>query len=261
MKTVFSYATGPIPVSPAEICASPASQSQESAESTGPEALSAADTGPAVRILIADGQTMFRESLSFLLQLGRGFEVIGTCADLKSVLKLVQSSSPDVLLLDSWIGRPDGVDLLSDLKKLSADVKVVLMCAAPDLEEMIGALRLGVRGIILKSEPADTLVQCIDAVTRGEYWLGKSSVSGLVHALCENGDEKRVRANKYGLTPRESEIVAAVLQGCSNPEIAAELSLSEHTVKHHLSSIFDKLGVYSRLELALFAVNHSNDVP
>lgn len=236
-------------------------QPQELGQVDRLQELLAQQNGPAVRILIAEHETMFRESLCFLLQLGRGFDVVGACGDPESMLKMVQSASPEVLLLDSWSAAGSGgTHILRDVNKLAADLKVVLLCSAANQEEIVGALRLGVRGIVLKSEPAETLVQCLETVARGEYWLGKSSLSGLVQALCQGDGEKPARPNRYGLTPRESEIVAAVLQGYSNPEIAADLSLSEHTVKHHLSSIFDKLGVYSRLELALFAVNHSSDL-
>lgn len=210
-----------------------------------------------VRVLIADDGTIFRESLGFVLESKHGFQVVGSCADAESVLALAPTSSPDILLLDSSICRTQTTDVLCELKNLNLDVKVVLLCPLASREEMVAALRLGVRGIVLKSESTDVLVQCIQKVARGEYWLSKDGVADLVNAVCGGGNGKLLPQNKYGLTPREGEIISAVLEGYSNPEIAASLSLSEHTVKHHLSNIFDKLGVYSRLELALFAVNHS----
>lgn len=223
------------------------------------EAFAPPQDAPAVRILVADVGTIFRESLGFVLQSRQGFQVVGICADGESVLALAPKFSPDVLLLDSGIGCPQGVDMLREVKNLGLDMKVVLLCPLTSREEVVAALRLGVRGIFLKSEPTDTLVKCIQKVARGEYWLSKDSVADLVNTVCGGDDGKPLRESKYGLTPREGEIISAVLEGYSNPEIAASLSLSEHTVKHHLSNIFDKLGVYSRLELALFAVNHSID--
>jgi two-component system, NarL family, nitrate/nitrite response regulator NarL len=231
----------------------------EVSEADGFEVLAPPQNAPAVRILIADVGTIFRESLSFVLQSRQGFQVVGSCADGESVLALAPRSSPDVLLLDSCIAHSEGVDMLHEVKNLGLDMKVVLLCPLASREEVVAALRLGVRGIFLKSEPTDMLVQCIQKVARGEYWLSRDSVADLVNTVCGGGDGKPLRESKYGLTPREGEIISAVLEGYSNPEIAASLSLSEHTVKHHLSNIFDKLGVYSRLELALFAVNHSID--
>lgn len=208
------------------------------------------------RIVIADDETIFRESLCLLLQLGKGFDVIGGSSDAVATLEVVRRLKPDVLLLDHTLPGEDGTDLLAELRKSGASVKVILLCQAISEEETVSALRAGVRGIVLRTEPTDCLIECIHKVTSGEYWLGKDGLRNLVHAVCNLGEAKRPVKNRFGLTPREIEIIKGVLEGYSNPEIAANYSLSEQTVKHHLSHIFDKLGVYSRLELALFAVNH-----
>lgn len=210
----------------------------------------------AARIVIADDETIFRESLRMLLQMGNGFEVIGGCSDTQAALELVRKLKPDVLLLDHDLPREDGTDLLAQLKNSEVDVKVIVLSQTISQEETISALRMGARGIVLKTEPADCLIECIHKVIRGEYWLGKDGLRELVHAVCSIGQVKPSVKNRFRLTPREIEMIQAVLEGYSNPEIAANFSLSEQTVKHHLSNIFDKLGVYSRLELALFAVNH-----
>lgn len=214
------------------------------------------DGGTGLRIVIADGQTIFRESLRMLLQMGSGFDVIGGSSDAVATLDVVRNLQPDILLLDSSLPREDGTDLLAELRQLEAGVKVILLCHTISQEEMIRALRLGVRGIVLKTDPTDCLIECIEKVMRGEYWLGTDGLRHLIQAVCSFGNVKRSVTNRFGLTPREIEMIEAVLEGYSNPEIAANFSLSEQTVKHHLSHIFDKLGVYSRLELALFAVNH-----
>lgn len=210
----------------------------------------------AIRIIIADDETIFRESLRMFLQFGNGFEVVGDCSDAETALHLTRKLKPNVLLLDHGIPRGEGVDVLGEIRQSEGDVKVILLCQTITREETVRALRLGARGIVLKTEPTDSLIQCIHKVERGEYWLGRDGLTDLVQALCDFGEAKKQQKNRYGLTPRESEIIVGVLEGYSNPEIAANFSLSEQTVKHHLSHIFDKLGVYSRLELALFAVNH-----
>ena len=215
-----------------------------------------AESNKMCRIVIADDETIFRESLRMLLQMGNGFEVIGGSSDAVDTLEAVRRLKPDILLLDHVLPGEAGTDLLLELRKSGASTKVILLCQAISQDETIRALRMGVCGIVLKTEPTDCLTECIHKVTSGEYWLGKDTVRDLVHAVCSFSEAKRSGKNRFGLTPREIEIIQAVLEGYSNPEIAANFSLSEQTVKHHLSHIFDKLGVYSRLELALFAVNH-----
>ncbi|HEX4921578.1 MAG TPA: response regulator transcription factor, partial [Candidatus Bathyarchaeia archaeon] len=120
------------------------------------------------------------------------------------------------------------------------------------------ALQLGARGVMLKGSPTEILLKAIQTVMAGGYWVGRERVANLVQYLRDlmqsSGEE--VRRRRYGLTPRELEIVSAVVAGYSNKEIAAHLKISQDTVKHHLSNIFDKTGVSTRVELALLAVNH-----
>jgi DNA-binding NarL/FixJ family response regulator len=124
--------------------------------------------------------------------------------------------------------------------------------------EVAQAIQLGARGVILKESATQLLLQCIRAVKTGRYWIGHQMVSDLVEALRDvlpTLHEHRPQ-NNFSITPREMEIIEAIVSGCANKEIAQKFSISEQTVKHHLTNIFDKLGVSNRLELALFAVNH-----
>ena len=122
---------------------------------------------------------------------------------------------------------------------------------------------MGARGIVLKDAPTDILLKSIRAVTDGKFWVGENSVTDLVEILRtylppaggSSGGGKNPKKN-FGLTPRELEVVESIVSGFTNKEIAARYSISEQTVKHHLRNIFDKVGVYNRLELALFAINH-----
>lgn len=219
-------------------------------------ALSNLHTGSVIRMVIADDDTIFRGSLQALLQIRDQFDVIASCPDSGTTLPVVQNLKPDVLLLDYDLPHDASMDLLAQLRNAEACVQVVLLCQAITQKETVRALRNGARGILLRTETTDSLIECIQSVARGEYWLGKDGIRSLVQAICDSDGLKQVEKNRFGLTPREIEIIQAVLEGFSNPEIAANWSLSEQTVKHHLSHIFDKLGVYSRLELALFVVNH-----
>ena len=124
-------------------------------------------------------------------------------------------------------------------------------------EVAIEALQIGARGIVLKDALADHLTTAIRAVSSGDYWIGGKRVVNLVGALHELMQQAAVPERKtYGLTPRELEVVGCIVEGCSNRDIAKQFSISEETVKRHLSNIFDKTGVSTRLELALFAIAH-----
>jgi DNA-binding NarL/FixJ family response regulator len=119
-------------------------------------------------------------------------------------------------------------------------------------------MKLGARGAVLKSASSDVLLEAIRCVDRGEYWVSSEIVGCLIESIKEKERSGRGgnARGKFGLTARENEMVTAVLEGYSNPQIATRFGLSEQTVKNHLSHVFDKVGVYSRVELALFAVNH-----
>lgn len=226
-------------------------------DTVAPEAIVRTDrSNGAIRIVIADEETIFRESVRLLLQSNGHFDTVGCCSDARATLEVVWNREPQVLLLGRNLLHEVGPDLLTKVADPNVGIKVILLCHALSAEETISALRLGARGIVLTTGPTESLLECIHTVLQGDYWLGKDSIRDLVHAVCNSEGMSRPVKNRFGLTPRELEIIQVVVEGNSNPEIAANFSLSEQTVKHHLSHIFDKLGVYSRLELALFAVNH-----
>jgi len=154
-----------------------------------------------------------------------------------------------------------GLEALREMSSGPANtsVRVILLTAAAEKKQIVEALQLGARGVVLKDSATQLLLKSIHTVMSGEYWVGRESVSNLVQYLRNLvqsfGEESKQK--KFGLTPRELEIVSAVVAGYSNKEIAEYFKISEDTVKHHLSNIFDKLGVSTRLELALFAVNQA----
>jgi two-component system, NarL family, nitrate/nitrite response regulator NarL len=139
----------------------------------------------------------------------------------------------------------------------SPTVKIVLLTSTISTQQIIEALQIGARGIVLKDALADHLTSAIRAVVSGDYWIGGKRVVNLVGALHELMQKAAVPDRKtFGLTPREMEVVGCIVEGCSNRDIAKQFSLSEETVKRHLSNIFDKTGVSTRLELAMFAIAH-----
>lgn len=213
-----------------------------------------------IRIVIADDHPIFRDGLRRLLEAEPDLKVLGEAADGAEAVKLARQLKPDILLLDLAMPKHPGLEALRDLSASgSSPVRVILLTAAAEKSQIVEALQLGARGVVLKDSATQLLLKAIHTVMSGEYWVGRESVSNLVQYLRtlvqSSSDEARQR--KFGLTPRELEIVAAVVAGYSNREIAEYFKISEDTVKHHLSNIFDKLGVSTRLELALFAVNQS----
>jgi DNA-binding NarL/FixJ family response regulator len=212
-----------------------------------------------VRILIADDHPIFRDGLKRLLESERGFRVVGEACDGIEAVDLVKKLNPEILLLDLAMPRRAGIEALRDLSTDTFAVRVILLTAAAEKEQIIEALQLGARGVVLKDSATQILLKSIHAVMDGEYWVGRESVSNLVQYLrgLIGPAGTTPRRSKYGLTPMELEIISAVVAGYANREIAEHFKISEDTVKHHLSNIFDKLGVSTRLELALFAVNQA----
>ena len=210
-----------------------------------------------IRVLVANGHTLFREGLRRLLEAG-GFEVVGETADGESVAALAEQTQADVILLGMAMPGQNGIEILRELSATDVAARTLLLTSSSEERtQVVDALKLGAYGVIPQESTTQRLFESIRCVMAGQYWIGRESVSDLVRALRnDNPPEKPTRQKRFGLTPRELEIVTLVVAGYSNPDIAQRFSISGQTVKHHISNIFDKLGVSTRLELALFAVNH-----
>jgi len=206
-----------------------------------------------IRILIADDHPTLREGLRRLLEAEPDLQVIGEATNGLEVLHRVQELKPDIMLLDLKMPHKSGLEALSDLKEVYKG-KTLLFTAEIQASQIVEAIHLGAHGVVFKDAATRLLIESVRTVMAGGYWVGTQSVPNLLEYL--QSEIKEANRKKFGLTARELEIVSTVVAGLSNKEIAQHFKLSEDTVKHHLSNIFDKLGVSTRLELALFAVNH-----
>jgi DNA-binding NarL/FixJ family response regulator len=210
-----------------------------------------------IRILIADDHAVFRYGLRTLLESEPGFTVVGEAADGSEVAKLTSALKPAVLMLDLAMPGLTGIQVLRELASSEGDVRTIVLTAAIEEKQIVEALQLGARGILLKDAAIQLVTKCIEKVLAGEYWVGREAVKSLVdylHGLKRN-TERTTQPGLLKFTPREQEIISAILAGCVNKEIAANLSISEDTVKRHLSNIFAKAGVSNRLELAIWSMN------
>jgi len=213
-----------------------------------------------VRILLADDHPIFRDGLRRLLETEPGFRVVGEASDGAEAVAMAKKLKPDLLLLDLAMPKHPGLEAVRELGNSDTPVRILLLTAAVEKEQIVEALQLGARGVVLKESATQLLLNSIRAVMAGQYWVGRETISNLVEYLRGLlAPPPAPKQKKFGLTPRELEIVSAVVAGYTNKDVAAHYKISEDTVKHHLSNIFDKLGVSTRLELALFAVHQ--DLP
>ncbi|HTH53115.1 MAG TPA: response regulator transcription factor [Edaphobacter sp.] len=213
-----------------------------------------------VRVVVADDHPVVRFGVKNMLEDEAGFEVVGEAEDGDVAITETLELEPDVLLLDVQMPRLPGLEAMRAIMDRSPKVKIILLTSTISTQEIIEALQIGARGIVLKDAVAGDLGRSIRAVVAGDYWIGGERVVNLVAAL--NNLMKKAAAaaipekKTYGLTPRELEVVTCIVEGCSNKDVARQFAISEETVKRHLSNIFDKTGVSTRLELALFSIAH-----
>lgn len=198
---------------------------------------------------------MFRFGLRKFLDVQRDMVVVGEASDGEEAVRMVTDLRPNMLLLDLAMPRLPGLDTLRALGEASHKVRTILLTAAAEKTQMVEALQLGARGVVLKDSASEILLKAIRTVHEGQYWVGRESVADLVNYLRTLIEPRDAIKNVYGLTPRELEVLSAIVAGLNNRDIAKRFSLSEDTVKHHLTHIFDKTGVSNRLELAVFAIH------
>jgi DNA-binding NarL/FixJ family response regulator len=207
------------------------------------------------RIVIADDQPIVRNGLKWLLQSDPAMVVVGETRPNARAVEVLSERQADVLLLRMPADGEAALRTLQEVGARARAVRTIVLAETVDSPHVERALELGARGIILKDSPAEVLLSSIRTVVAGKYWVDRGEVSNLAAGV-ERLAERRRLPKAFGLTSRELEIVRAVVGGSTNKEIALNFSISENTVKRHLSHIFNKLGASNRIELALFAAHH-----
>lgn len=226
------------------------------------------------RVVLADNHSIFRASLRQLLsvppptikevysvEVGAGFHVVGEAGTGEETVRVVESVEPDLLLLDLSMPRMSGLEALGELKFRRDRMRTMLLAATIEKSQLLTAVQLGVRGLILKDSTTELLFEAIMAVLAGRCWLGQDLITDFIEMVRPLIESSKAPGGKlsYGLTPREREVLTLVAAGCANKEIARQCAVSEETVKHHLTRIFVKVGASNRTELAMLAARNGID--
>jgi DNA-binding NarL/FixJ family response regulator len=208
-----------------------------------------------IRLIIAGEHSIFRHGLRRLLEAEPGFAIVREVGDGAAAVPLVRDLAPDVLLLGLAHSKRPPIETLKSVAEYSPKTRTIVLTDRLDRAEVFAAVQLGLRGVVLKDSPPEMLFKSIRAVMADEYWLGHDRFAAVMPSL-RKVEAARRKSKAFGLTRREIEIVRSVVAGFSNREIAVRSSITENTVKSHLTHIFNKLGASNRVELALFAAHH-----
>jgi DNA-binding NarL/FixJ family response regulator len=202
-----------------------------------------------IRLIIADEENLLLDGLEAIIEGEEDLDVVGRAVAEERVLDALRQMRPDVLVLGRRLLTGDGFSLLQHMREEQIATPVVLIASSLTDAEMVQGLRLGVAGVLLKTMPARLLLQCIRKVHGGGEWMERESAGRALQRMLLQG----VDAQSTALSLREIDVVRAVARGLRNRQVAEKLFISESTVKVHLSRIFDKLQVTSRMELSLYA--------
>lgn len=211
-----------------------------------------------IRVLLVEDHWVVRAGLRMLIESRPDMVVVGEAADCAKALEIATREHPDIILLDLDLGAERGMDLLAALKTTAMDTRVLILTGVIRAEDHRQAISNGAMGLVLKEQAPEVLLKAIEKVHVGEVWIDRTMLASVLSDRA-SGRAKPIDAAATRialLTDREREVSALVGQGLKNKQIAKHLSISETTVGHHLTSIFDKLGVENRLELIIFTHRH-----
>ena len=229
------------------------------------------ETPKKISILLASDFSILSDSLVSIFKGTKDLKLVGCANSTEELTVQIEKFRPQVLLVDISITNDKFAPFMTQIS--SGDAKILVINQDLTPTQTIEALRYGAHGVIGRRTPPELLCRCVRSVASGDIWVGRGVTTELVQFLrgrgtqpdsgsSQKGDSDNPTASsgsadtRFGLTKRELQIVDALVQAQTNKDIAETFGISEYTVKHHLTNIFDKLGVYNRVELALFAINH-----
>ena len=207
-----------------------------------------------IKVMIADAHVLMREGVKQLLEYDGSIKVISEAADGVECLKILETVTPDILLLDINMPNKNGIEVLEDIKNKNIDIKILILTVHNEIEYLLRAVDIGVDGYILKDSESAELKKAINYIYNGENYIQPSLIPVLNSRLVNrNLDKEKIDS----LTKRELEVLIQVAYGMFNKEIANILDISERTVKNHISNIFKKIDVNDRTQAAIFAIKNN----
>lgn len=210
-----------------------------------------------IRVLIVDDHTLFRSGIKLLLERQEGFEVVGEAGDGLEGVKRAKQLKPDIVLLDLHMPGTNGLQAIPLLREEAPHSQIIMLTVSEDADDLLEALRAGARGYLLKNIETDFLLDSIRRAASGESVMSQQMAGKLADAMRTPQKDNAVSEHSPAkLTPREREIIAMLARGASNKEIARILDLAESTVKIHVQGILRKLNLASRVQAAVYAVEH-----
>lgn len=207
-----------------------------------------------IRIMLVGDFLIFRNGLKLLLEIEKNIKVVGEANDLPESLKLIPKVKPDLLLVDD--GKSNNDNFTSFLSSQSNYIPIIVLTNSKEMETHRKYLMLGINGVVTKEQNVNVLYKAIDKVNKGEYWFVRKLIDETIKQLVterKSAPENLYSYNCAALTAREREVLSHICKGMKNKAIAEKLFITETTVRHHLTSIFEKLKVNSRLELVVHA--------
>lgn len=209
-----------------------------------------------IRVLLVDDHTLFRSGIKSLLQRSDEFEVVDEAGDGLEGIKRARSHKPDVVLLDLHMPGVSGLEAVKVITEELPEVRVLMLTVSEDAQDLMDALRGGACGYLLKNIETDALLDGIRRSANGESIVSPQMTAQLIQGVRSPVKTYSATIERDKFSPRERDILICLAQGESNKEIARELSLAESTVKIHVQNIFKKLNMTSRVQVALYAVEH-----
>lgn len=211
-----------------------------------------------IKILLVDDHSLFRSGIRLLLQRNPEFEIVGEASDGLEGIKRAKQLKPDVVLMDLNMPGLSGLEAMQLIVEDLPDTAVLMLTVSEEAEDLTTALKNGARGYLLKNIEADYLTQAIKRAAAGEPVIAESMTAKLVMQF-RSGNNVSIAPEREKLTPRERETMVCLARGESNKEIARNLDVAESTVKIHVQNILKKLNLTSRVQIAVYAVEHGMD--